>query len=276
MSEENCRIFPVDKAPLGHRIHEQLLVRLDQAERLLHDSAVTHEAAVHQSRKNMKWVRAVLRLLADAGHLDLTEEERLCRDIGRRLSELRDADVTLLTLRQVVLASRGALTRKDVAELEHELEQRRARLLDEGAFDTAFVSVIRDELGELARDLTRRSPPTVQPEELERVVEATRADAEALYRNLVSRAHIEQWHALRKRVKREYYQRGLMAAAADADRVVQLDRLGELLGWQQDLAVLRRTASDLGMLTPGLRRQITRQIGNCRRRCRRQAEKVYA
>lgn len=275
MSGDDFKMFPVDKAPLGHQIHEQLLIRLDQAERLLHDSAVTHEAAVHQSRKNMKWVRAVLRLIANASDLDLTEEERLCRDIGRRLSELRDADVTLLTLRQLVLASGGALGRKDVAGLEHELEQRRARLLDAGAFDTTFVSVIRDELGELAQDLARRSPPSLQPEVLEQVVDTTRTDAAAVFRALVPGAHIEQWHTLRKRVKREYYQRTLMAVAEDADRIAQLDRLGELLGWQQDLAVLRHTALDLGMLTSGLRGQITRQIGNCRRRCRRQAEKVY-
>ncbi len=268
-------VFAVDKAPLGHRIQEQLLARLDQAERLLHDSAVTHEAAVHQSRKNMKWVRAVLKLIADASGLDMMEEQRLCRDIGRQLSELRDADVMLLTLRQLVLASGAALERKDVAELEHKLEARRARLLDAGAFDTAFVQRIRDELGELARDLTRRPAPTLDADGIRHVVEATKADAAAVFAMLVTRTHIEQWHTLRKKVKREYYQRSLLAAQEDADRVAQLDRLGELLGWQQDLAVLRKSADEYGMLTGELRRQISRQISNCRRRCRRQAEKVY-
>lgn len=275
MSDEKAPIFIVDNAPLGHRVHELLLARLDQTERLLHDSAVTHEAAVHQSRKNMKWVRAVLRLIADGAGVDLGEEERLCRDIGRRLSELRDADVNLLTLREIVLASGGRLGRVDVEAFEHLLEARRARLLDAGAFDTAFVGVIRNEISELAVDLAGRPVPVLTPEAVSRAVERTRAAGSAVFRGLTGRTDADQWHTLRKRAKREYYQLSVLSDPADTARRDSLDRLGEQLGWQQDLEVLRRVAREHDHLTNELGAEISRQSRNCRRRARRLAMRVY-
>ncbi len=275
MSDEKTPMFTVDNAPLGHRVHELLLARLDQTERLLHDSAVTHEAAVHQSRKNMKWVRAVLRLIADGAGVDLREEERLCRDIGRRLCELRDADVNLLTLREIVLASDGRLGREDVAAFEHLLEARRARLLDAGAFDTAFVAVIRDEISELAADLAGRPVPVLTPQDVARAVTHTRAAGRAVFRGLTGRTDAEQWHTLRKRAKRELHQRSVLSDPADAARTDLLERLGDQLGWQQDLEVLRRVAREHDHLTNELAAEISRQLKNCRRRSRRLAMRVY-
>jgi len=268
-------MFTVDNAPLSHRVHEQLLARLDQTERLLHDSAVTHEAAVHQSRKNMKWVRAVLRLIADGAGVDLREEERLCRDIGRRLCELRDADVNLLTLREIVLASGGRLTREDVEGFEHLLEARRARLLDAGAFDTAFVGVIRNEITELAVDLAGRPVPELTPEAVSRAVAHTRAAGSAVFRGLTGRTDADQWHTLRKRTKREYHQRSVLSDPADGARMELLDALGDQLGWQQDLEVLRGVAREHDHLTSELGAEIARQLRNCRRRSRRLAMRVY-
>jgi CHAD domain-containing protein len=268
-------MFTVDNAPLGHRVHEQLLARLDQTERLLHDSAVTHEAAVHQSRKNMKWVRAVLRLIADGTGTDLREEECLCRDIGRRLCDLRDADVNLLTLREIVLASGGRIRRKDVEPFEHLLEARRARLLDAGAFDTAFVGVIRKEISELAADLARRPVPVLTPESVSRAIERTRAQAASVFAGLTGRTNPEQWHTLRKRTKREYHQRSVLPDPADGPRMALLEALGDQLGWQQDLEVLRRVAREHGFLTAGLGAEIARQLRNCRRRSRRLATRVH-
>jgi len=275
LSESNASIFNVDRAPLGHRIHEQLLARLDQAERLLHDSAVTHEAAVHQSRKNMKWVRAVLRLIADATGTDLRADEHLCRDIGRRLCELRDADVNLLSLRETVLASGGRLKRADVADFERYLEARRARLLDAGAFDTEFVAVIRDELRELAADLAKRPVPPLTPATVSLAVQRTRAGGATVFRGLSGRTRPAQWHTLRKRAKREYHQRSVLADPADAGRCELLERLGDELGWHQDLEVLRSVARDHGDMTPALGTEIGRQLGNARRRARRLATRVY-
>ena len=77
-------------------------------------------------------LRAIGRLLSDADGLDLSEANRLCRDVGRLLSELRDTDVCLMTLEEID----PGLTR--FAGLAEKLRSRRLalheqRLPDDGA-----------------------------------------------------------------------------------------------------------------------------------------------
>ena len=55
--------------------------------------------AVHEARKSVKKLRALVRLIADGlGERTLEQENRTFRKIGRDLSPLRDAEVLVKTL----------------------------------------------------------------------------------------------------------------------------------------------------------------------------------
>src|SRR3954468_14250518 len=60
------------------------------------------EEAIHEARKDMKKLRAVLRLARDELGDEVYRRENACfRDAGRELSAVRDADVMLETLRSL-------------------------------------------------------------------------------------------------------------------------------------------------------------------------------
>src|SRR3954453_7178467 len=60
------------------------------------------EEAIHEARKDMKKLRAVLRLARDELGDDVYRRENACfRDAARKLSGVRDADVMLATFKGV-------------------------------------------------------------------------------------------------------------------------------------------------------------------------------
>jgi CHAD domain-containing protein len=105
--------------------------------------------AVHGARKDLKKLRAVVRLLRDRLDKDVYEEQsRRYRDAARRLSESRDAQVRLETLD--ALAERGGdLPPAALAAWREGLERDRDRTGD-GAEEIAVFEAI--ELIEAGRD----------------------------------------------------------------------------------------------------------------------------
>src|SRR5919201_4778965 len=91
--------------------------RIDHAvDELRGETDSSAEEAVHEARKDMKKLRAVLRLARDELGDEVYRRENECfRDAGRRLSGVRDADVMLETLRGLkgdFPALRGLLERQ--------------------------------------------------------------------------------------------------------------------------------------------------------------------
>lgn len=65
------------------------------------------DTPVHDMRKHLKKARAVLRLLREQiGRDSFRREDRRLRDIGRLMTEVRDAEVRLQTMRQLEQATR--------------------------------------------------------------------------------------------------------------------------------------------------------------------------
>lgn len=76
--------------------------QLDRAIEVLSPPFQDHGAAVHDARKSMKKLRAILRLVGDEiGRDQYAEDNRAFRDAARRLSEIRDAAVLPETLRKL-------------------------------------------------------------------------------------------------------------------------------------------------------------------------------
>ena len=84
--------------PTAEPIRRVLREHLAESAALLGEAAATPRETVHGFRKLMKRVRATLRLLSEADHLDLRFLEDTCRDVARRFSVLRDLDVMIATV----------------------------------------------------------------------------------------------------------------------------------------------------------------------------------
>jgi len=204
----------------------------------------TREAAVHEARKSGKKLRALLRLVRPAiSARTYRKENTALRDAARPLTEVRDAKVLIDTLDKLgqhfATRVRGrpfAPIRKELMAYKREV---RTRVLDKEHGFAVVETAIRDALARLD-DWTavpnRWSSVGHGVRQVYR--QARRALAEARAEPTVE--HLHEW---RKHVKYLRYQLTVLQPLwpeGMAPLVEQADHLGELLGEDHDLAVLRQ------------------------------------
>jgi len=268
-AERQFALLPGER--LGAGVQRMALGQVDLAIELLGgDGGPLDEHAVHETRKALKRLRALLRLLADElGARAFARENDALRDIAARLAGARDSEVMLATLdaliarhprklegRGAVAALRGRLaaerermermTLGDEAlreEVLHDLRAFRVRVAEWRLRDGKGIALVERGLARIYRQGRRRYMRVARGKgdqaramhEWRKRVKDLRYAAEMLQRR-------EQGESARgddgKRAKGSRRRR----AARDAEwlRVVarRADELGELLGEDHDLVLL--------------------------------------
>lgn len=214
------------------------------------DPKMDPEKAVHEVRKRLKKLRALLRLVQPRmpGTV-FREENRRFRDLGRTLSGARDADVVLATLESVranLLPADSAPTTPPFAHLhDHLREQRDTRHADAGQ-----LKAQKKEVAEALRSARGADWPLEGKgfDLLAPGLEQTyRRGRKALALAMPDPAD-ERWHDWRKRAKEHWYHTRLLAKTWPKlmqCRARALEDLSDLLGDDHDLAVLRSTLDSL-------------------------------
>lgn len=299
--------------PAGAGLRRIALGQIDVAvDALRGDGAGTPDERVHEARKALKRLRALLRLLEDdLGERTYERESDVVRDAGRRLSRARDAEVLLNTLdalieRQPKQLGRRRGVQRLRAKLQRERDDATAALAGGGASDGALAEL----LGVRARVATWPLPgdgglTAVEPA-LARIYGKGRKRMRRAARASGARSRGRRLHEWRKRVKDLRYvaemldradrdedgRRGKKGERARADtafaRTVakRADELGELLGEEHDLMVLaERVRAEAGARSsasaPGRRsrdallKAIARRRKRLRKRALRDGKRLY-
>ena len=97
---------PGERADAGTR--RLAIALIDHAIMQTEDRAIDPAEAIHEARKDMKKLRGLLRLVRSSAPKLYKAENRAFRDAAAGLSALRDADVALETLDQVIETARSA------------------------------------------------------------------------------------------------------------------------------------------------------------------------
>jgi CHAD domain-containing protein len=232
-------------SPMGAEVARMARGRIEHAlDELSGASGSTPEEAVHEARKDMKKLRALLRLVRpQLGEPLYARENARFRDAARRLSDVRDADVMLAALASLEGVDRGVARRLRAALRAH-----RARLEAEGGGGVeASRQEVAAQLAE-ARDAVAGWPlegdgfAAIEPG-LRRVY----AQGRSRYRAALHDMSPERLHDWRKRVKDHWYHltilRDLWPAPMEA-LAHEAHVLSEQLGEDHDLVVLREWAHE--------------------------------
>ena len=221
--------------PLPAEVTRVARGRIDHAvDELRGKSGSTPEEAVHEARKDMKKLRALLRLSRDElGKATYGRENACFRDAARELAGTRDSDVMLEALGALDLPpGAGWELRKAIqAEREHGGEDGRA------AAARAAVAILKEARGRIDDWPLERDSFGAVAGGLERTYRRGRRG----FRTASEAPAVESLHEWRKRIKDLWYHHTLlrrlwppvMTAVGD-----QAHDLSDLLGDDHDLAML--------------------------------------
>ena len=200
---------------------------------------------IHEARKATKRLRALVRLVrGDLGDEGYALENQCYRAAGQRLSELRDATVLVETLDRLVASLGQDAPKSRFARVRIWLVERRDRAYSQVDSNNRAV---QEAIAALAPARDRLEHWHLQRPGwggirvgLQRIYARGRRDFAAAY----ALPSDEAFHDWRKQVKYLWYHTqileniwpSVMQALAE-----ELDQLGELLGQDHDLAVLRTT-----------------------------------
>ncbi|MDY7108120.1 MAG: CHAD domain-containing protein [Planctomycetota bacterium] len=218
----------------------------EQLSRAIDDLSVSAEAlhtGVHEARKRLKKLRALLRLLRPNLNELYQAENAALRDAARRLSDLRDAEALIESLDLLAERYREELDGALLETARRALRQRREAIAARLRLDERAAEVI-DRLGEAKRRVKNWSPDGSGFDALTGGLQKTYRRARRAMNEAYDEPADERFHEWRKRVKYHRYHVRMLRSIWEPVLEVRRDELKTLtdrLGDDHDLVVLRET-----------------------------------
>lgn len=242
-----------------HALAPQLrTVLLEQCRVALAALRVGDAAAVHEVRRCGKRSRALLRLARPGLPGKVFKRlNRMWREVGRQLSDVRDHAVIAQTLGLLAKRYPDVLAPEVMQQLRHRLNRR--------VSPTATVrNRLRTGLTTLCEDL-RHAELSARWRDAATGHARSHAAGLAAQTKATTRAHAEDRHSWRKRVKDLHHQAHLLARLWPAEGETW-HHLGNVLGHEHDLVVLRSWLAHVCQV-PGITR-VRRQAQRWQRHLR--------
>ncbi len=258
--------------------------QLDSAIKILNrKGSAGVEESIHEARKNIKKIRALLRMVrSELGSFYRDENMRL-RDTGRKLSPLRDAAALIASLENLS-RQKGSPPKKMLASIRSVFVLQN-RQLKEQAEARALLPSLALELQKTRHGIRYWPLETRGFSALAPGIERTFRDGRKALAVARKTGRAEDFHELRKRVKDHWYHvRLLNRVWGDLMSGYQqsLKELESVLGEDVNLAVLERQVQQLPEQADARRSMsaLHRSVESARKDLRRRAleigDKVYA
>lgn len=228
----------------AQEIKRVMCEQIDQAMQELTDDNMDRHKGVHQARKRFKKIRALLRLVRHELGNVYQNENQIFRDLGRQLSQARDAEAMIETFDSLCDTYKNQMRSSGFQAVRKALEQHRQTIVDE--------QVDLDKQIETAVDVLQEAKQRVMswPLHLERYqdllseLRQTYRDGRKAHAQAYRETTPEHFHEWRKRVKDHWYHvrllqktwPDLMQGYGQALKI-----LAELLGDDHNLTVFRQT-----------------------------------
>jgi CHAD domain-containing protein len=227
------------REPLPDGLKRVFREQIDSALKLCRHPAKQRGVTVHEVRKHLKKLRAAMRLaLGEVGKNQHAREERCVREIGRLVSDLRDAQVRLQTIIQLRDETAKGSDENHFARIEELLS------LERESFSAAFDGWQKQAIPMLEGVEERLSKWSLDGLTWKQICGAVEKIYKRGQRGLaktIKKPVPENFHSWRKRVKDLWYQLRILQPL---NRVVldemahDADVLGELLGREHDFDFL--------------------------------------
>src|SRR5215813_881391 len=244
----------VGKRGMGYRLKDNegfskgikrtVLEQVDKALDNLKPNVRSKDEGIHDARVSVKKIRAALRLIRDSlGENTFDAEDTAYRDIGRKLSKVRDSAAMLEVIDKLIVHFSDQLSPDAFASIRKPLRQSKAkRQQDRNQAMTKAAKSLRK-----ARKRVADWPKPGHRQSLERGLKRVFQGGRDNFAMAYDHPATETFHEWRKEVKHLLYQsrilrplwRNMMEAFTS-----ELKGLGKYLSEDHDLAILREKISD--------------------------------
>lgn len=219
--------------------------QLDRAIQHLESQEGSRDKHVHEARKSMKRMRALLRLVREEIGAGICRRENDCfRDVGLQLAGMRDATVLINSLGELVAKAGKGMRRDRFATVHKWLVERRESAYQPPPEEGDGMRSVVDEL-RWARARVAEWPLAHDGwKGLEGGLQQVYARGRSQFERVCVQAEEELFHDWRKWAKYLWYHTQLLREIWPPLMDVmagELDELGEVLGQDHDLSVLRST-----------------------------------
>ncbi len=271
------------REPLREGLKRVFCEEIDSALHMCQHPAKERGVTVHEVRKHLKKLRAAIRLAIGAvGKNCHAEEDRCVRNIGRLVSDLRDAQVRLQTFIQ--LRDKAAKnSERQLFSLTEEL-----LLLERESFSAAFAGWQKEAIPQLENVKARLMAWPLDGLTWKQICNAVckiyRRGQRALAK-VIDDPEPEDFHAWRKRVKDAWYELRILQPLNRTvleEMAHDAELLGELLGSEHDLnflwARLEKESADEALADElaQLQKMITKRCKRLRRDVLELGRRFYA
>jgi CHAD domain-containing protein len=232
---------------LGANLRRICCKQVENALQVVRGEVEVEDTPVHQTRKHLKKARAVLRIVSDEiGRGLFKEHDRSLRDIGRLISDVRDAEVRLQTVRQL-----QDITWRQSHQAFHETEELLLAELEH--FLAAFAGWQKDaaaRLEKLQKEVEKWPVEDLDCKSLRCALQRAYKCARDAFTLAQAKPTPENFHEFRSQTKRLLYQLRILRPTNPpviGALLDELNSLGDMLGRSHDLhflgARLRRNDS---------------------------------
>ncbi|MBV9269023.1 MAG: CHAD domain-containing protein [Acidobacteriaceae bacterium] len=209
---------------------EEIDSAIDQ---LQHGTGKKRDEAIHEARKSIKKLRGVLKLIRPELDAAYRTENAALRELGGRLSELRDAGAIIETFDSIVGKHRGKLTADGLAPIRKGLRLRKQQ--KEKALNvTRVVNEAISGLGTARQRVLKWQLDNDGFESIASGLKRTYRDGKIAMRVALKTARPEDYHEWRKRAKDHWYHIRLLESLWTEMMEARENSLHDLETWLGD------------------------------------------
>jgi CHAD domain-containing protein len=224
---------------LGDALRRICRKQIEQALEIAKGANPRDDSPVHETRKHLKKARAVLRLVKkELGPALFKQHDHRLRDVGRMISDVRDAEVRLQTVRQLQDQTRGRNggNYPGIEEtLGLELENFVAGFAD---WQTRAIPLLQ----KAAEEISQCSLDKFDCRDLRKAVQQTYKKARRRLTKAKTTHAAEDFHGFRTKAKQVVYQLNILRplnSVVAKNLSDELHAVSSLLGRAHDLSFLR-------------------------------------
>lgn len=224
---------------IGNRLIQAISHQAEKAGYFCAAENISSNQKVHELRRGFKRIRALLRFFREIPDNPAVQLNEDIRNFGKLLAPLRESAVNV-DLFDKEISGNNHLPEKKIRIAREFMVQKNKNLVERGFIENNLHNTIRTFFDGFETILTKNNSELPTRVQLCREVSQSYLKSITVYSQLADNPHPEEWHELRKKLKRLWYQLDFIKFLHPRYfklKTDQLNKITDQLGDDHDLHV---------------------------------------